>query len=69
MICKQIKSYISGLPSSSHVELFKEVGSEWKLVLSASRLAQAVIKELARLLISEMKSKPYLHYILLKTLN
>ena len=67
MLCQRIKGYINSLPSAN-VELFKEVGSEWKLILSAKQLSQAIIKEVARVLIKQMKSNPLVHYILLQTM-
>jgi len=70
-LCSQIKKHIASLPKIAHVELFREVGHEYKLVLSADRIRQIGLARLAQILVSFLKTKRkghYVHYVLLQTI-
>ena len=70
-LCTQIKKHIASLPKIAHVELFREVGHEYKLVLSADRIRQIGLARLARVLVSFLQKKKrghYVHYVLLQTI-
>ena len=71
LLCSQIKKHVKSLPPMAHVELFRDLGSEYKLVLSADRVRQIGLAALARVLISfvgKKKKGHYVHFVLLQTI-
>ena len=70
ILCQQIRKHIFGLPKTSHIELFQEVGSQYKILMSAERIKKTSVKELARFIIKYVASKRkghYVHFVLLQT--
>jgi hypothetical protein len=70
ILCQQIKKHIYGLPRTAHIELFQEVGSQYKILMSAERIKQISVKLLARFIIKHVASKRrghYVHFVLLQT--
>ena len=70
-LCMEIKKHVKSLHYNAHVELFREVGHEYKLVLSADRLRQIGLGRLARVLIeyvSKRRKGHYVHFVLLQTI-
>ena len=70
ILCQQIKKHIKGLPRIAHIELFQEVGSQYKILMSAERIKKITIKQLARFIIQHVASKKkghYIHFVLLQT--
>ena len=70
-LCSEIKKHVKSLSPLAHVELFREVGSQYKLVLSADRVRQIGLAALARIIISFVSKKKkghYVHFILLQTI-
>ena len=67
----QIKKHLRSLSPLANVELFREVGHEYKLVLSADRLRQIGLARLARVIIEYVGKKKkghYVHFVLLQTI-
>ena len=72
ILCKKVKQHIKGLPRTAHIELFKEVGSQYKIVLSAERLKNISIPQLAIIIVEQLKKKKrghYVHLVLLQTVS
>ena len=70
-LCVQIKKHLRSLSPMANVELFREVGHEYKLVLSADRLRQIGLARLARVLIEYVGKKKkghHVHFVLLQTI-
>ena len=70
-LCMEIKKHVKSLHYNAHVELFREVGHEYKLVLSADRLRQIGLGRLARVLIEyvgKRRKGHYVHFVLLQTI-
>ena len=70
-LCQEIKKHVASLSPLAHVELFREVGHEYKLILSAARLRQIGLAALGRILIryvAKKKKGHYVHFILLQTI-
>ena len=70
ILCQQIKKHIKGLPITAHIELFQEVASQYKLLMSAERIKKSTVKQLARFIINHVASRRkghYIHFVLLQT--
>ena len=70
MLSNNLKRHIATLPRFAHVELFREVNSQYKIIMSAQRLKNASVNEIAREILSYLKHKKaghYIHFVLLQT--
>ena len=70
MLATNLRKHIATLPRMAHVELFQEVNSQYKIIMSAKRLKHATINEIAREILSYLKHKKsghYIHFVLLQT--
>ena len=70
ILCQEVKKHIQSLPRSAHIELFREVASQYKIVMSAQRLMNSGVKEIGRAILELLKRKRrghYVHLVLLQT--
>ena len=70
ILCQEIQKHIRSLPRSAHIEMFREVASQYKIVMSAQRLMRVGVKELGRAILELLKRKRqghYVHIVLLQT--